>query len=119
VLADGIAKNIHQKIGKTIDHFRLVAKPIGRVHHAQDFNNSLNTIEATERRTSGGEQIQSGLAGRLDAFLNRKVLPDFALVRPLRIRRVAGDEQQVADLHSAYVVCDRRIRRWQYDVLFF
>ena len=98
--ADAIlsAPDFGEEFGAAVDHFRVIVK-IGRgVHHAKNFDEACDAVEAAELRAQRGEDREADLTRRGFASFKIEIAADDAgddgLVRAQRA--VTGDVGEVA-----------------------
>src|ERR1700739_4910512 len=84
----GLAEDLHEQIGATIDDLGRIVEVGGGIDHAKQLDDEVDAVERAERITHGGKQTQSDQPRAPVAFLNADI--DVKLAGELFTVGVAG-----------------------------
>src|SRR5688500_7519538 len=70
VLSIRLTEHLHHQVGEAVDDCRLFRKSIGGIHHPENFDDALDTIERAELGAHVREKEKAGVTCRLLALLH-------------------------------------------------
>src|SRR5687768_1937847 len=113
-VAAAFAEEVDQQLGGAVDDLRLVVKAGGAVDEAEQLDDAADAVEIAESVLDGSQGVEHDELGGGAALLDIEVLAELADEDALLIlnRAVAGDVEQVANLHRADVFADW-LARWR------
>lgn len=116
-MAPGFAKNLHQQIGRAIDHSRLLYESRGRRNMTDNPYDPLHTVQRAEFLLHHCEGIQERQSSRFRSPFNRYVLPKLTCDRhlPVTKRQDPAQKQQVPGKHRRHITGDRFRRRGKHE----